>query len=380
MSFTFTDDQKLLAESAERFIGNEYDFAARREAMARDGGFSRQTWKTFAELGWLSLPIPEACGGLGGSTVDVAVLLECLGRGLVVEPYQSAVVLGAGTVTAAGSGAQRGEILPAVAAGDRLLAFAHVEPRARYTLAHVETAAAREGSGWRLDGAKAVVHNAETADTLVVSARTAGATADRDGITLFLVPRTAPGVALRSYPTVDGLRASEVMLEGVSVGSEDVLGGVDGVDGGLATVEAVVDRACVLLCAEASGAMDAAVRLTTAYLKERRQFGVAIGSFQSLQHRAVDMLGAQQFARALVYRAAGVIDDADPLERAKAASAAKVETGRAGRLVGQEAVQLHGGMGMTDEMAIGHYFKRLSTIDAQFGNTDHHVRRFAALG
>lgn len=376
MSFTFTEDQRLLAESADRFVENEYGFSARREAMARDGGFSRETWSTFAELGWLALPLPEECDGLGGSTVDVAVLLESLGRGLVVEPYQSSIVLGAGCVTTAGSAEQRSRILPAVAAGEHLLALAHVEPRSRYALAHVETAATRNGSGWRLDGAKAVVHNAETADTLLVSARSAGAATDRDGITLFLVARDAEGVSLRSYPTVDGLRASEVTLDGVTVGDEAVLGDVED---GLSAIEAVVDRACVLLCAEAAGAMDAAVRLTTAYLKERRQFGVPIGSFQSLQHRAVDMLGAQQFARALMYRAAGVIDGADPLERARAASAAKVEAGRAGRMVGQEAVQLHGGMGMTDEMAIGHYFKRLSTIDAQFGNTDHHVRRFAAL-
>ena len=376
MSFAFTDDQKLLAESADRFIGNEYDFAARRANIARDGGFSREVWGSFAELGWLALPISESCDGLGGSTVDTAVLIECFGRGLVVEPYHSTVVLGGGAVAAAGNAEQQQRILPAVAAGSHLLAFAHVEPRSRYTLSHVETAAAADGGDWRLTGAKAVVHNAETADTLIVSARTAGSVTDHDGVSLFLVDRRAEGVDLRSYPTVDGLRASEVTLDGVAVPADDVLGEVDA---GLATVEAVIDRACVLLCAEAAGAMDGAVRLTTAYLKERRQFGVAIGSFQSLQHRAVDMLGAKEFARALTYRAAGAIDDARPEERAKAASAAKVETGRAGRKVGQEAVQLHGGMGMTDEMAIGHYFKRLSMIDAQFGNTDHHMRRFARL-
>ena len=377
MSFAFDDDQKLLAETADRFVRDAYTFEARRAAMAMEGGFDRATWARFAELGWLALPIPEAHGGLGGSTVDAAVLLECLGRGLAVEPYQSAIVLGAAAVAAAGSAGQKDAILPAVAAGERLLAFAHVEPRARFALEHVETEARADGAAWVLAGHKAVVHNAETADTLVVSARTAGGATDAGGVTLFLVDREAEGVALRSYPTIDGLRASEVALDGVAVGPEAVLGPPDGA---METIAAVVDRARVLLCAEAAGAMDAAVALTVAYLKERRQFGVPISSFQVLQHRAVEMLGAKDFSRALTYRAAGAIDSAaGPVERARAASAAKVEMGRAGRLVGQEGIQLHGGMGMTEEMAIGHYTKRLATIDMTFGNADHHRRRFAGL-
>ncbi len=356
---------------------DDYAFEARRKNMEMDGGFSRAVWAQFAELGWLALAIPEANGGLGGSTGDAAVLLESLGRGLVVEPYHSTVVLGAGAVAAAGSIAQKNEILPEVAAGKRLLALAHVEPRARFTLNHVETSAIKDGGGYILNGEKAIVHNAETADTLIVSARVSGATTDHDGVTLFLVDPAAKGVTLRSYPTIDGLRASEVTLEAVQVGGEAILGTLGGA---MPVIEAVVDRACVLLCAEAAGAMDAAVILTVEYMKTREQFGRPIGTFQVLQHRAVEMLGAKDFSRALTYRAASVVDVAGPRERSRAVSAAKVEMGRSGKKIGQEGVQLHGGMGMTDDMAIGHYFKRLTMIDMLFGNTDHHLRRFARLG
>ncbi len=376
MSFAFNDDQKLLAESADRFVQNDYAFDVRRRSMAGDGGFSRDIWARFADLGWLALPIPEANGGLGGGTVDTAVLLESLGRALVVEPYQSTVVLGADTIARAGSETQKADILPSVADGSALLAFAHVEPRARFTLGHVETTATKSGNGYVLNGEKAVVYNAETADHLIVSARTAGGVTDEGGVSLFLVDPGAAGVSLRSYPTIDGLRASEIGLENVAIGDDSVLGAVDAA---MPVIEAVVDRACVLLCAEAVGAMDAAVRLTVEYMKGREQFGRPIGSFQVLQHRAVEMLSAREFARALTYRSAGVIDDAAPRDRARAVSAAKVEVGNAGKQIGQDGIQLHGGMGMTDEMAIGHYFKRLSMIDLLFGNVDHHRRRFAAL-
>ena len=377
MSFAFNDDQKLLAESADRFVLDDYAFETRRKNMAMDDGFSRDVWARFADLGWLALPIPEEHGGIGGSTVDTAVLLESLGRGLVVEPYHGTVVLGAGAVARAGNDAQKSEILAGVAEGKTMLAFAHIEPRARFTLNHVETSAAKDGAGYVLNGEKAVVHNADTADTLIVSARTAGATTDTDGVTLFLVDREADGVELRSYPTIDGLRASEVLLTNVKVGADAVLGDADGA---MPVIEAVVDRASVLMCAEAAGAMDSAVKLTVEYMKTRVQFGRAIGEFQVLQHRAVEMLGAKDFSRALTYRAAGVVDVADARERARAVSAAKVEMGRGGKKIGQDGVQLHGGMGMTDDMAVGHFFKRLTMIDMMFGNTDHHMRRFARLG
>ena len=377
MSFAFNDDQKLLAESADRFVLDDYAFETRRKNMAMDGGFSRDVWAQFADLGWLALPIPEAHGGLGGSTVDTAVLLECLGRGLVVEPYLSTVVMGAGAIAAAGNDAQKSAILAGVAEGAMLLGFAHIEPRARFTLNHVETTATKDGAGYVLNGEKAIVYNAETADKLIISARTAGGTTDMDGVTLFLVDRDADGLELRSYPTIDGLRASEIMLTGVKVGADALLGDVDGA---MPVIEAVVDRACILMCAEAAGAMDSAIKLTVEYMKGRVQFGKPIGEFQVLQHRAVEMLGAKDFSRALTYRAAGVVDVANAHERARAVSAAKVEMGKAGKKIGQDGVQLHGGMGMTNDMAVGHYFKRLTMIDMLFGNTGHHMRRFARLG
>lgn len=376
MSFAFTEDQQLLADSAARFLADKYGFDARRAAMRADGGWQRDTWWAFAELGWLALPLPEEHGGLGGSTVDTAVLMEAFGRHLVVEPYLATVVLGAEAVVRAGTAEQKAAILPAVAEGGMLLALAHGEPASRFDLARIDATATRAGDGWRLSGHKAVALHADCADRLVVSARTAGEATDRDGITLFLVDPQAGGVTLRPYPTVDGLRGADVILDGAEVPADAVLGPIGG---GLAVVEAVVDRALVLLSAEAVGAMDATLRLTGEYLKTREQFGRPLSSFQVLQHRMVEMLQAQRFAHALCFRAAGAMDTTAGAERARAAAAIKAEAGRAAKRVGQEAIQLHGGMGMTDDMAVGHYFKRMTMIDMQFGNAGHHLRRFAGL-
>jgi len=376
MSFAFTEDQKLLADSADRFLADKYDFDARKAILRGETGWSRDLWRTFAELGWLALPIPEEHGGLGGSTVDLAVLMERFGRHLVVEPFLATVVLGAETIARAGSVEQKAAILPAVAEGTTLLALAVGEPRARFDLHRIATAATRDGGGWKLSGHKAVVLHADAADRLIVSARSAGAEDGRDGITLFLVDPKADGVTLRPYPTIDGLRGAEVLLDGVAVSDGDVVGAVDA---GLPVIEAVVDRALVLLSAEAVGAMAETVRLTTEYLKTREQFGRPLSSFQVLQHRLVEMLQAKEFAHALCYRAAGAMDATEGVERARAAAGIKAETGRVGKMIGQEAIQLHGGMGMTDEMAVGHYFKRMTMIDVQFGNAAHHLRRFATL-
>jgi alkylation response protein AidB-like acyl-CoA dehydrogenase len=376
MSFAFNEDQKLLAESADRFILDDYNFEGRRKIMAMDGGFDKSKWKKFADLGWLALPIPEEYGGLGGSTVDTAVLLESFGRGLVVEPYQSTIVLGAAAIVAGGSLEQKKSILRDVAEGNKLIAFAHSEPRSRFTIKHVELTAIEDGRNYTLNGQKAVVHNAETADILIVSARTGGDVRDEAGITLFMVDPSAEGLEIRSYPTIDGLRASELIFDSVLVDEQSILGDLNN---GFLVVENVIDRACVLLCAEAAGAMDTAVKLTVDYIKNREQFGQPIGSFQVLQHRSVEMLGAKDFSRALTYRAAGLIDNGSSIDRSRAVSAAKVEMGTGGRFIGQEGVQMHGGMGMTDDMAIGHFFKRLTMIDALFGNVDFHRRRFAQI-
>ncbi|HJO73390.1 MAG: acyl-CoA dehydrogenase [Rhodospirillales bacterium] len=380
MDFSLTDEQKMLKESAERFIERDYTFAARRELAAGELGFGRENWARFAELGWLAVALPEAHGGLGGSLLDVAVLMEAFGRGLVVEPYVPSVVLGGGLVALAGAEAQKDALLPPLAEGRLMLALAHGEPQSRFNLADVETTAKETTSGdggYVLDGHKCVVLNAAAADRIVVSARTSGAARQPDGITLFLVDRQADGVVLRPYATQDGRRAAEVGLVGVRVGSGDVLGAVGG---GLPLVERVVDDAIVAVAAEAVGAMEALIAATREYLKTRQQFGVPIGDFQVLQHRVVDMFMACELSRALTYRAAASPADGGARARGRAASALKVRIGEAGKLVGQQAVQLHGAMGMTDELDVGHYFKRLTMIGALFGDAGHHLERFVALG
>ncbi len=374
MSFEFSEEQRLLAESADRFVQNEYDIDRRREIVASDNGFDAGNWRQLAELGWLAIPFAEEDGGLGWGMADVAVLMESLGRGIVVEPYLATVLLGGGLVAEAGSTGQRQEILEPLIAGGLQLAFAHSEPRSRFNLSAVETKAEKSGGGYVISGAKAVVFNGAAADKLVVSARTGGGPRDRDGISLFLVDGDADGISRRGYGTVDGGRAAEITLSGVSVPADAMLG-AEGAAAG--AIEAVTDKAIVAVCAEAAGIMEACLRQTNEYIKTRKQFGVPIGKFQVLQHRMADMFQAHQLSRAMTYRAATVVDGDDAAERTRAASAAKVRCGDAGRLIGQEAIQMHGGMGMTDEMAIGHYFKRLTMIDTLFGDRHHHVRKFA---
>ncbi|WP_281684138.1 acyl-CoA dehydrogenase family protein [Thalassobaculum salexigens] len=375
MSFTFTDDQRQLADSIERYLADKYGFEQRNRIRKGEGGWSRQVWKDFAELGWLAFPIAEEHGGLGGSTVDLALMMEAFGKALVVEPFIAAIVLGA-EIVARADPERAAEILPQVAAGERLLAFAHSEPNSRYDLPRVSTMATESDEGWILDGHKAVVLHGDCADTLIVSARTGGRDDEREGITLFLVPGDAEGLTKKTYPTIDGMRGADLEFDGVRVGPDAVLGEMGKA---LDIVEGVVDRACVVLAAEGVGAMQATVDLTTEYLKTRTQFGKPLGSFQVLQHRAVDMLSETRFAHALCYRTAGLMDSVGGVERARAASMIKAEIGRAGKMVGEEAVQLHGGMGMTDEMAVGHYFKRLRLIDVTFGNAGHHLSRIVDM-
>jgi len=375
VDFSLTTEQQLLKDSVERFVEEDYDFRTRREIAASDEGFRRENWARFAELGWLGAALPESCGGSGGGPVETMVIMEAFGRGLVTEPYLSSVVLGGGLVARHGSAAQREAVLPALVEGETMLAFAYAEPRSRYDLAHVATRAAREDGGYRLDGRKAVVFGAASADRIVVSARTAGGERDGAGITLFLVDATAPGLARRDYRTVDGLRASEVMLDGVRVAADAVLGEPDGA---LPVIEEAIDHGIAAVAAEAVGAMQVLNDTTNEYLKTRRQFGRPIGDFQVLKHRMVDMLTRYEEARSMCCMVTLKLGET-PAERAKAASAAKVQIGRSGRFIGQQAVQLHGGIGITDELHVGHYFKRLTMIDTLFGNVDHHLRRFASL-
>ena len=376
MNFSLSEEQRLLEDSAERFVRENCSLDQRRALVANEPGYSERSWRQMAELGWLGVGVPEAFDGTGGGPAETMVLMQAFGKGLVLEPYLPSVVLGAGLVTAAGSEAQKAAILPAVAAGELKLAFAWVEAQSGFDLFDVRSTAARRDGGWVIDGAKGVVLGAAAADRLVVSARTSGGSRDRNGIGLFLVDRGAEGVTLRDYRTVDGLRAAEVALENVAVGDDAVLG--DPQDA-LPAIEAVAERAIAALCAEAVGVMDVIVKDTAEYLKTRKQFGRPIGAFQVLQHQFTDMLIASEEARSMTYVATLRLDERDAAARAKAVSGAKHLVGKHGRLIGQRAIQLHGGMGMTEEMAIGHYFKRLTMIDVMFGDAAYHLKRYASL-
>ena len=376
MNFSLNEEQRLLKDSAERFVRENCSLDRRRALVAGEPGYSERSWRQMAELGWLGVGVPEAFGGTGGGPVETMVLMEAFGAGLLVEPYLPSVVLGAGLVTEAGTAAQKAAILPAAVAGELKLAFAWVEARSGFDLFDVRTTARRGDGGWVIDGAKGVVLGAAAADRLIVSARTGGGSRDRNGIGLFLVDREADGVRRRDYHTADGLRAAEVALENVAVGDDAALG--DPRDA-LPAVEAVAERAIAALCAEAVGVMDVIVRDTAEYLKTRRQFGRPIGAFQVLRHQLTDMLIASEEVRSMTYVATLRLGEGDAVMRAKAVSGAKHLVGRHGRLIGQRAVQLHGGMGMTEEIAVGHYFKRLTMIDVMFGDAAYHLKRYASL-
>ncbi len=374
MDFAFTDEQIALQDTLRRFIAKDYGFEQRRALAESAEGFSRAHWRQFADLGLLALPFPEAFGGMDGNAVDTMLVMEAFGRGLVLEPYLATVVLAGGLIRDVGSPAHQDRLLPAIAGGELLMALAHHEPGARYELNHVATVARSEGSGWKLSGAKAVVLGGGAADKLLVSARTAGGPHDEVGISLFLVDRSAAGLAVRSYPTQDGARAAEIGLDGVTVGPEALVGPRNGA---LPAIERALDYGIAALCAEAVGAMAALNDATLEYLKTRKQFGVPIGRFQVLQHRMVDMVIATEQARSMTTLAAVMADAPDAAERRRALSAAKAYVGQQARYVGQQAVQLHGGMGVVDELNVAHWFKRLTIINATFGDADHHLGRFS---
>lgn len=376
MDFSFSEEQTLLKDSVERFIQNDYPFETRQKIVRTEQGFDASVWSKFAELGWLGVPFPEADGGFGGSAVDTMIVMEQLGKGLVVEPYLATVVLAGGALKIAGTAEQKAELLAGIIDGSKQAALAFVEPQGRFNLADLVTVAERDGDGWRLSGHKAVVLNGPAADFLVVTARSAGAQRDPEGISVFLVPADADGISRRDYPTVDAFRASEITLENVRVG-QDALLGEEG--RGLPIVEQIIDEGILAVGAEAVGAMEVLYRSTVEYCKTREQFGQPIGKFQVLQHRMVDMFMEHEQSKSLMFMAAMRMDEGYGPEARKAASALKVQVGKSGRFVGQNAVQLHGGMGMTDELSIGHYFKRLTMIDTLFGNVDFHLKRFGGL-
>ncbi|MEW5890958.1 MAG: acyl-CoA dehydrogenase family protein [Pseudomonadota bacterium] len=374
MDFNFTEEQSALQDTLRRFIAKDYGFERRRELACSELGFSRDTWRQFADLGLLALPFPEEYGGMGGNAVDTMIVMEAFGRGLVLEPYLATVVLCGSLVRDSGSEMQKKTILPAIAGGELLMALAHYEPGTRYELNHVQTTARPDAAGWVIDGAKSVVLGGPWADRLIVSARTSGDARDDAGISLFLVDRNAAGVALRAYPTQDGQRAAEITFTRVKAGADALLGAQGQ---GLAALARALDYGIAALCAEAVGAMAALNEATLEYLKTRKQFGQPIGKFQALQHRMADMLIAAEQARSMMYLASVKADSLDAAERSRNLSAAKAYVGQSARFVGQQAVQLHGGMGVTDELNVSHYFKRLTMINATFGDADHHLGRFS---
>ncbi len=377
MDFELSDEQKLLKESVDRWASDRYGTLAQINASRRQPtGFSETTWRELGDLGLLGLPFAEADGGFGGGATETMVVMEAMGRALAPEPYLASVILGGGAVALGGDQAQRQRLLPQLAEGTLRLALAHGERQARYDLTDVATSAHRSGGGYVLDGCKTVALSADSAGLLVVSARLGGGRRDSNGVCLFLVPRDAPGVEVKGYPTQDGGRAADVTMTNVEVPIDAMLG-LPGE--GLAVIERVTENAIAALAAEAVGVMDALLALTVDYLKTRRQFGAAIGGFQALQHRAVDMLTAVEQARSMALYATMMVQSDDPHARRAALSAAKVQINRSARLVGQQAVQLHGGVGMTMEYHGAHYFRRLVVIEQTFGDTPHHLRQLAMI-
>ena len=380
MNFIHTEEQQMLADTVARFVQSEYDFEARRkrlEASRRQApGYSPALWSQLADLGLFALNVPEAHGGIGAGPVETMIVMQELGRGLVLEPFVTTGVIAPRLIATHGTAAQKDRYLAAIAAGQQRLALAVLERGSRFDLDEVATTARPVADGWILDGAKSVVLHGDSAEWLIVTARTRAAPAAPEGITLMLVDARATGVTATGFPTIDGQRVAEVRFDGVHVGEEGVIGEVGR---GLPLAEWAVDQGLAALAAEAVGAMDRLTELTCEHLATRRQFGQPIGRFQALQHRAADMRIAVEQARALALMAAARVDSPDAVERRRAASAAKAMAGRSGRFVGEQATQLHGGMGMTDEMACGHYFKRLTAIDMTWGDSDHHVERYGEL-
>jgi pimeloyl-CoA dehydrogenase small subunit len=375
MDFEPSDDQRLLVESVSRMLGDTYSFAQRKGYMALPEGYSPAVWSQFAEQGLLGLPFAEEYGGFGGSAQEVMLVMQAFGRVLVLEPYFPTVVLAGTAVNLAGSAAQKSSILPAIAEGRLKMAFAHGERQARYDLTDVVTTAKRNGSGWVLDGSKTVVSHGEAADKIVVSARTSGERYDSKGITLFLVDAGASGVARRGYLSRDDTRAADISLSNVTVTDAEVLGEVGR---GLPVIQRVVEAGIAAIAGETVGAMEAMNEMTLEYSKTRVQFGQPIGSYQVVQHRLADMFMTQEQGRSMAMLATMSIDNPDDTVRAHDIALAKVGIGQAGRYVSQSAVQMHGGIGMTEEYAVGHYFRRCMVIERLFGDPAYHLARLAA--
>ena len=374
MNFELSEEQQLLQDSLARFVADHYSLDARRKLADSSQGYSDDHWKQFAELGWLALPFSEEDGGLGGTVIDALVVMEQFGKGLILEPYFATVILGGGVLKRLPASEIRSARISAVMEGQLKLALATTELQSRWDLHDVVSTATPDGEGFVLNGSKSVVLHGASADGIIVSLRTQGGQFDKEGISLFWIDPKADGVSLKAYPTVDGLRAAELTLEKVSVPSDALLGPLHG---GFDILDAVAQEATLALSAEGLGAMERLYKDTVEYTQNREQFDHPLSDFQTLQHRMVEMFMEYEQCKSLLYRATLEFAQ-DGMAASKSVSACKHLVGVAGRFIGENAVQLHGGMGVTEELAIGHYFKRLFVIDTQFGNADYHLERYAA--
>lgn len=377
MDFSNTEEQQMLQESVQKFVHKSYDFDTRNQIIASENGFSQQNWELFAELGWLTVPFKEEDGGFGGSAVDLAVMMEEFGKAMVVEPFIASAVLSGGVISEQGSAEQKADLLPKIMEGKLQLACAYAEPGSRFNLANIKTSAVADGDNVVLNGNKTAVLNGSNAEILLVVARESGAATDGEGVSIFLVDAKSAGVSIQAFANVDGKKSAEISLKDVSVAASARLGSAGTA---LQALQDSVDRATLAVSAEAVGAMEALLHKTVEYSKTRKQFGTAIGTFQALQHRMADMFIECQLARSIVIMAAMKLDGGeDAAEKTKAISAAKSRIGKAIQKVGQEAIQIHGGIGMTEELDVGQLFKSVTAAEIMFGNTDYHTERFASL-
>ena len=375
MDFTFNEEQSLIQDQVDQFVQKEYDWETRQALSNSDLGFGEDNWKKFADLGWLGICVSEDSGGFGGSSIESMLIMEAFGKGLVVEPFLETVIMSGGLIDDHGSDEQKSSVLEPAIAGEMHLALAYAEPQSRFNLSDVVTEAKSDGDNFILNGYKSVVMNGPSADKIIISARTSGAQLDESGISLFIVDANSDGLNKTNYKTVDGRRASDLTLENVSVSKSSLIGDQDK---GFAILDSAIDKAILAISAEAVGAMEVLYKTTVEYTKTREQFGTAIGKFQVLQHRMVDMFMEYEQCKSLLYMATMKHEEGAE-DAKKAISGLKYQVGKAGKFIGQQAVQLHGGMGVTDELNVGHYFKRLTTVGTIFGNTDYHLKKYTSL-
>ena len=375
MDFTFNEEQSLIQDQVDQFILKEYDWETRQSLSHSDLGFGQENWQKFAELGWLGISVSEDSGGFGGSAIESMLIMEAFGKGLVVEPFLETMIMSGGILDDHGSTEQKSSLLEPAIAGNMQLALAYAEPQSRFNLSDVVTEAKADGDNFTLNGYKSVVMNGPSANKIIVSARTSGSQLDENGITLFVIDSEASGLNKANYKTVDGRRASDLTIENVSVSRDDIVGELDS---GYEILDSAIDKAILAISAEAVGAMEVLYKTTVEYTKTREQFGTAIGKFQVLQHRMVDMFMEYEQCKSLLYMAT-MKHEEGAVDSKKAISGLKYQVGKAGKFIGQQAVQLHGGMGVTDELNVGHYFKRLTTVGTIFGNTDYHLKKYTSL-